>query len=145
MFMIRKTKSHILVNFCYVFTSWPTILRARWQLHEIVSYYSWFITPRNSMCSVNWFKTEATSARVTKLFPVRSRLMFREGHACVKTRTVHMHIPFWNSDVFNSPLDRKKIKLSGGLNAVHKQDFKNEHWIPSPQPTIHQAISFILW
>jgi hypothetical protein len=53
--------------------------------------------------------------------------MFHEVHACGKKKTVHMHIPFRISDVFNSPLDRRKIKLSGGLNAVHKQDFKNEH------------------
>jgi hypothetical protein len=41
-----------------------------------------------------------------------------------------MHIPFRISDVFNSPLDRRKIKLSVGLNAVHKQRFKNERCHP---------------
>jgi hypothetical protein len=101
----------------------------RSKLYQIVSVHNWFITPKNSPYVLNWFTTQKTSARLWKLFTLCSQLMFHEGHACVKTRTVHMHILFRISDVFSSPLDRK-IKLSGGLNAVHKQGFKK--WALDP-------------
>jgi hypothetical protein len=107
---------------------------------EIVSFYNWLITTTEFV--VNWFEKQQTSARLRQLFLVCSRLMFHESHACVKNKTVHMHIPFRISDVFNSPLDRRKINCPEDSMKYTNSVLRMSNWTPT---YVHQVISFILW